>query len=138
MHLRAVSSVAAGAQDENEPEEAAHGPPQPVSGEDVGEPEVLIQEFSVSEQPAQLLLAPQPQDHAEHSMQSEEHVHEQPDVDEGADVQREMSIAADGVVFGHNFLPPFANAENRALNSEIKVRIAHIKSCTDFYMMQGY
>lgn len=123
-----------GALPEDGPEAADPGPAEAVTGEDVDadEPELPMRELSLSEQPAGLQLPEQPQDQAQDSMQPEVQADEQADGDREADVEHEPSVGGDGFVFGHNFLPPFANAENKALNSKIKVRTEPMKpdACT--------
>lgn len=52
-----------------------------------------------------------------------------PEPTEEGEMGREESVGGDGLVFGYNFLPPFANAENKALNSDIKASINHYNHC---------
>jgi hypothetical protein len=39
----------------------------------------------------------------------------------GSEFERQPSILEHGLAFGHNYLPPFANEENRTINKHIKV-----------------
>lgn len=120
-----------GSQAEDGPEPVVvPGPPEPVSGmeDDSEEPGVPMRELSLSEQPADAQLPAQPQVHAADSAQSEGQADEPANVVEEADVHRETHVGGDDFVFGHNFLPPFANAENKELNSKIKVRTEFIQT----------
>ena len=96
--------------------------PVKVEEEEVDEPALPMRELSLSEQPADVQPPAQPLEQVLDSTQSEEHANEQANGDEEAEFQHEASVGGDDFVFGHNFLPPFANAENKALNSKIKVR----------------
>lgn len=106
--------------------------------EDADEPGVPMRELSLSEQPADVQFPAQPQVQAAGSVQSEGHANEPADVNEETDVHREASVGGDDFVFGHNFLPPFANAENKALNSKIKVRTEFIQTVAYRFMYVQY